>query len=152
VRTSITAAVLLAWLVAAGASAADSWDQARVTDVARQLSKAVDVLYRKANVEQLDPKGLASRADVYVVVEDLQQLKRYSSRLARDLEGGAGREATLPLVERMLDLVDRLRAARARTPILLDAAPEIEHARELGTELTRLYGTRPLPPPISAPE
>ncbi len=147
-------AVLLASLLVAGTPATQEsvlpWDQKMVTGLAESFSKAVDELYHKANVEQQDPKGLASRADVYVIVEDLKQLKRYSSRFAGDLRKGKDRDATQPLFERMLDIVQRLGGVRQKTPILMDATQEVAAAREILFLLTRYYGTSP-PPPVTPP-
>jgi hypothetical protein len=144
------AALLLAAISLAAAEPELAWDQAKVTALGADFSKAVDGLYRKANLESVEPKGAASRADVYIVVEDLQQLRRCSSRFADDLGEGKGRDDTMPLFERMLDIVQRFRGVRQKTPILLDATAEIEAARELLLQLTRYYGAPP-PPPVTVP-
>ena len=152
IRTAFGAAVLLlALAVAEPAQAIDAtaWDQARATELAVELDKAVKDLSRTANSEKLDSMNTKS-AQAFLMVEDLKSLSRYSKRLARHLGEGAGRDETARLFERMLSIVRGLRDQRGSSPVLANSSAEVDEAREVLEELAKFYG-RTLPAPVAAP-
>jgi len=152
IRTAFGVAVFLLALAATGsAQAIDavSWDQARATELAVEIDKAVKDLARTARTEQLEVQN-TKNAEAYIMVEDLKSLSRYSKRLARHLGEGAGQTDTARLFQRMLVIVRSLRDQRASSPLLANSSAEIDKAREALEELAQFYGET-LPPPVAAP-
>jgi hypothetical protein len=152
IRTAFGVALLLLTLAATGsaqAAEAVAWDQARATQLAVDLDKAVKDLSRTARTEQLEAQD-TKNAQAYLMVEDLKSLSRYSKRLARHLGEGAGQADTERLFERMLMIVRSLRDQRASSPLLANSTGEIDKAREMLEQLAQYYG-KTLPPPVAAP-
>ena len=152
IRAAFGVAVLLLALASAGpahATDAASWDQARATELAVELDKAVKALSRTANSEKLDSMNTKS-AQAFLMVEDLKSLSRYARRLARHLGEGASQADTARLFDRMLAIVRGLRDQRGSSPVLANSSAEIDEAREVLEELAQLYG-KTLPPPVAAP-
>ncbi len=97
-------AALAAWIGLAPSLAAAElakWDQPRVTGIATELADAV----AKATVEVEKQKG--GRVDVgkerayYEFREDMRLAKNTSRHLAKELQGGKGREETYPTYRRL---------------------------------------------------
>ena len=120
-----------------------------MTKLATELRVAIDALYRKARVDALDHATTQDPAN-YLLVEDLKQLRRHSQVLVRHLEAGASEKDTERLYRRLQNLVERARAGRRNSPLLVDAQAEIDQARGLFDTLGDYYGKTPAvaaPPP-----
>ncbi len=126
-----------------------TWSQEEVTVAATEFEQSVDALYKATRASQYDE--LTKRNSVYLMAEDLKRLRRFTSRLARQLREGQGQEDTAVLFDRVELLVRDLRAKRARTPILQDAQAEIEKARAELETLSRFYRAGGLPPVATPP-
>jgi hypothetical protein len=100
----LTFAAALAAVPSIASAELPKWDQARVTSIANELAEAVS----KAALEVDKQKG--SRVDVgqerayYEFREDMRLAKNTSRHLAKELEGGKGREATYPTFKRLKTL------------------------------------------------
>jgi hypothetical protein len=118
-----------------------TWEQEKVAKVAAEFVAAVDQLHNEARVESYAEDSLQS-ADMWLVVEDLKSLKRYSGQLARRLEAGEGREDTLRLFERLQMLVRSTRQHKQSAPILEGEAAQaqIAKARAILNQLNGYYG------------
>ena len=126
-----------------------TWSQEEVTAAATEFEQSVDALFRATRASQFDE--LTKRNSVYLMAEDLKRLRRFTSRLARQLREGQGQEDTAVLFDRVELLVRDLRAKRGRTPILQNAQAEIEKARAELDTLSRFYRTGGLPPVATPP-
>jgi hypothetical protein len=141
----LRAAVALALLAVPLAVRAElaKWDQTRVTAIAAELAEAV----AKASLEVDKQKG--SRVDVgkerayYEFREDMRLAKNTSRHLAKELEGGHGREETYPTFRRLKTLRNDA-AENARRADMPDATvATITAAGELLLRLRPYYEEEP---------
>lgn len=146
VPTSLRGAALalsLSLMPLGAAAELPKWDQARVSAIAKELSEAI----AKAALEVDKQKG--SRVDVgkerafYEFREDMRLAKNTSRHLAKELEGGHGREETYPTFKRMKTLRNDAveNARRADMPDSTVAA--ITAAGELLNRLHPYYEEEP---------
>lgn len=96
-------AVVLALTFSVSGGAATAWDQAKVTDLAKQVAKATVELRAIVEKNPDKPPGVARKAQ-YSAREDLRLLVSATKRLAKRLEAGAGRDETEGLYQRATDL------------------------------------------------
>ena len=145
-----TSVALIGVLAAGPASALDAqeWNQERVAELATQFSLSVDQLYASARVERYEPMQRQNR--VFLIVEDLKNLRRFSGRLARQLNEGVGREQTQPLAARIANLILDIRVKQRSAAILQNSTEEIETARGQIEAILAYYG-KSLPPVASPP-
>jgi hypothetical protein len=139
--------------LAASLGAAESepiaWDQSRVSELASQLQEAVKGLRDSAR-KQGRPTGGSGQVRAYNrLLDRLRLIEAESRHLAASLGGGAGRDETEPVFER-LDLLRRDAAEEARrlfmTKPLMD---RIETARGVLEELRPYYqGPGQAPPSV----
>ncbi len=152
VRMSIAAVLALIGVLAAGpASALDAqeWNQERVAELATQFSLSVEQLYASARVERWEP--MQRQNSVFLIVDDLKTLRRFSGRLARQLTEGVGREQTQPLAGRIANLILEIRVKQRSAAILENSTEEIDTARGQIEAILAYYG-RSLPPVASPPK
>jgi len=80
------------------------WDQARVTELAEELTKAAGDLYTAIYQQMSGQAGGQGRS--FAVLKDRVRLARSESRhLASELKAGKGHDATFPVYERLMELV-----------------------------------------------
>jgi hypothetical protein len=151
IRGTLSVLAIIGMLALAGPAAAldvQDWNQERVSELATQFQVSADKLYQSARVERYEPMQRFNK--VFLIVEDLNLLRRYASRLARQLQNGENREATEVLVERITFLVREIRVKRTGAQILENSQDEIATARAQLEEIVRYYG-KTLPPIASPP-
>jgi len=127
---------------------ATPWDQASVTALAQDLVKGVDGLRSAARAEP--PMNVASgqARSRHRLNDTLRVIENEARHLAASLEGGAGRDETLPVVERIEEL-RRVAADDARRIFMTqDLLKKITDARGALEQLRPYYGLPPLPPAI----
>jgi hypothetical protein len=119
------------------------WDQKRVTSIAQELAEAVS----KATLEVDKQKG--SRVDVgqerafYEFREDMRLAKNTSRHLAKELEGGHGREETYPTFKRLKTLRNDAAENARRADMPDDTIATISAAGELLLRLRPYYEEEP---------
>ena len=96
-------AVVLALTFSVSSGAATAWDQAKVTDLAKQVANATVELREIVEKNPDKPAGAARKAQ-YSAREDLRLLVSATKRLAKRLAAGAGRDETEGLFKRAADL------------------------------------------------
>jgi hypothetical protein len=102
------AAALLACVLAAPARAElVAWDQARVTELAKQLEVAAKALYDTFYKEPTPAVG--QRRAYYQLKQDIRNLRDQARQLSAALAKNGGQEETAPIFD---DLMDDVRAAR----------------------------------------
>jgi hypothetical protein len=142
-RTAVALA-LLAVPLAVRAELA-KWDQTRVTAIAAELAEAVS----KASLEVDKQKG--SRVDVgkerayYEFREDMRLAKNTSRHLAKELEGGHGREETYPTFKRLKTLRNDAAENARRADMPDSTVATISAAGELLLRLRPYYEEEPAP-------
>ena len=119
-----------------------SWDQARVTSIAKDLAKTVDDLYRseyKAPAESY--LGVASGGDAYhQFMDTLRRMQHESRHLAMSLEKGAGAKATTGSVKHIGELSRDL-AEYGRMMTFVNPVPaQFAKFEDLIRQLAAYYG------------
>jgi hypothetical protein len=134
---------LLATGGAALALDAEEWDQKGAAQAATEFELAVNELYESARLARFEP--MTRKNVIFLIVQDLRTLKRFSSRLAKQLHEGEGQAETAPLFDRIGVIVRDIRAKKDMAPILESSQRELDIAREKLLELSAFYGKDPLP-------
>ena len=99
-----------------------TWEQARVTEIAKQLTTATDALY-DTFVKQLRPTVASMQTNAYHRLKQWVRLLRIEAReLASSLEKGEGREETLPIYENLMQLTRSARDDAAKVFVAHDVA------------------------------
>ena len=144
-RLAVLAAVLATFslLPTAGRAQTPTWDQAAVTALAEQLFDAVKDLresLRRSNDPSID---LGQSDSTYRLLDDLRLIRSEARHLADELKKGAGREQTLPIIERIEEIRSDA-AAEARRIRLQQPTPErIAAARRVLEKIEPYYGSTP---------
>ena len=121
------------------------WDQARVTAIATELAEAV----AKASLEVDKQKG--SRVDIgqerayYEFREDMRLARNTSRHLARELQGGQGREETYPTFKRLKTLRNDAAENARRADMPEATLATITAAGELLNRIRPYYEEEPAP-------
>jgi hypothetical protein len=142
-RTALFAALTLVPLAAT--AELPKWDQPRVSAIASELAEAVS----KASIEVDKQKG--SRVDVgkerayYEFREDMRLARNTARHLAKELQGGKGREETYPIFKR-LKMLRNDAAENARRADMPEATlATITAAGELLNRIRPYYEEEPAP-------
>ena len=121
----------MALLLAAPGSRAElaTWDQAKVTALAKELQTAADALYD--TFIKKPPPSLGSKDSSYYRLKQEVRLLRVEAReLAASLENGEERQQTLPVYDHLMQLV---RIAR-------DEAAKIFNTQDVGQRAAAVRG------------
>jgi len=122
----------------AGEDGTRPWDQARVTALAEELARSLREL-RQAHRREPRP-ALGMQRSHAELQDDFRTMSMTAGRLAGQLEDGASREETLPLVQRLQTLA-RDAELRARGQHLTSSTAEpVSAAREMVARLEPYYG------------
>ena len=124
IRTAAVAACLLALAAGARAELAP-WDQAKVTDLAKQLEAASNELLRSFRAQPAPTKGSAQRRSYAVLQQDIRKLRTGTRALSTALQGGATRDQTLG---RYRSLMQIARRAQDHARSVFSGAPVAERA------------------------
>jgi len=122
IRSSVLAVCAL--VLAAGASAELApWDQAKVTELAKQLAATAADLSDSFRKMPAPTKGSSQQQSHFLLTRQLRDIRRSADALSSALQQGGDRKATLA---RYQSLMQRVRTAR-------------DHARRItaGTEVTQ---------------
>ena len=138
---TLTAALFLtclAWTLPAAAEAKE-WDQAAVTGIAKELVDAAGDLRQSVRQASPPPPGSSQRRIHFQALDDLRVIQGSIRSLARQLEGGAGRDETFPTFQRIRtlrnDIAQSARQADVREPTL----GKLETAGSLLAQLEPYY-------------
>ncbi len=155
-RFHATALVALALVLTAGAARSEdepapeeataaaaetpAWDQAQVTEIAKELAATIDPL-RTALREQPPPQRGSGQTNSQTRLRDtLRQLRNSTEQLVARLEAGAGREETFPIFQRIQEL-RRVAAEDGRRIFISDqVGTSIEATREPLGRLAPYFG------------
>lgn len=139
------AALALALLLAPVFAAAElpKWDQPRVTAIATELSESV----AKAALEVDKQKGgrveVGKERAFYEFREDMRLAKNSSRHLARELQGGKGREETYPTFKRLKTLRNDAAENARRADMPESTLAAVTAAGELLNRLRPYYEEAP---------
>jgi len=138
-RPALALVASLGMLVALPAAAEPKeWDQAAVTELAKQLAEAAGDLRQSVRRTPPPPAGSQRRVR-FQALDDLRVAENAINSLARRLESGDGREETYPTFKRIRtlrnDIAEQARRADVREPTL----SKLETARGLLEQLAPYY-------------
>lgn len=137
---------LAASLAAPARAELAAWDQAKVTALAKQLDVAskdlYDTFYKQPKV------GAGQQREYFRLKQDIRHIRNDARGLARALEGGAGREETLPAYEDLMQTVRRAQDNAARVFTTKDLQDKAAATRALLNQISRYYDAdaKPLEP------
>jgi len=137
----LAAAGLLGTPLVAEAAAAEAkeWNQAAVTELARQLAAAAgDLRSSVRRAPQMSPTA-RNRRTRYRALDDLRVMQNSVNSLVRQLEAGEGREATYPTYRRIGSLRRDIAQSARRAFITEPTLGKLEAARGLLDELAPYY-------------
>ncbi len=130
---------LLGLLVAlASAAEPKPWDQAAVTELAKQLAESAGDLRDSVRRGPTSPSASQQRVR-FQALDDLRVAANSVNSLARQLEAGAGREETYPTFRRIRMLRNDLAVQARRANITEPTLSKLETARELLEKLNPYY-------------
>jgi hypothetical protein len=118
---ALTAGLALFTALPAASAEQQEWDQAAATELAKQLAEATGSIRQAARSGERPGPGSGLRNAHLRALDDLRRLENMINRLARQLEDGAGREATYPTFRRVRALRDDL--ARTARRFIREPAP-----------------------------
>ena len=146
----LVSTALAAALFATGAPAhaeLASWDQAKVTALAKQLDTAAQALYDSFYKDQPKPTVGQERA-YYRLEQDIRHIKNDARQLSRELEKGEGRDATQPSYDDLMMGVRRAQDNAAKVFTVKDFQDKAGAARAVLNQLSPYYdaNAKPLEP------
>jgi hypothetical protein len=131
----------LAALVLPAASLASApelvWNQERVTALAQDLSKHVDVLRAGLDGRASVPEEAAARA---ALTSDVERLQLRAKELAERLAKGASREQTTALFREVEQLEGQAAEHTHAFPARFEAHVDIDQVQRITIQLARYYG------------
>ena len=138
-RPALALLACLGMLVALPALAEpNEWDQAAVTELAKQLAEAAGDL--RQSVRRAAPSNAGSQRRVrFQVLDDLRVAENAVNSLARRLESGEGREETYPTFRRIRTLRNDIAMQARRAFITEPTLSKLETARGLLAQLEPYY-------------
>ncbi len=122
-----------------------AWDQASVSEHARNLATKADAIHRDIRSRQL---GDQNRRDFYRLRETVRRIRSETARLASLLEDGGGHDETLPVFEQLGSQVRNAREIAKRMFMTTGLQDRFAAARAVLDDLAPYYDAAPLPPPI----
>lgn len=142
------AAVVVVSLLAFAASAPAElakWDQAKVTELGKQLETATGELFQSFRRQPEPTRGSPQRQRFFQLRQEVRQLRRDSRSLSRSLQRGEDQEATAPIYRSMMQTV---RAARDNARSVFSGADVQERAgvaMDILNQLTPFYDASATP-------
>jgi len=144
IRTAVVAVCLLALATAARAELAP-WDQAKVTDLAKQLEAASAELLSSFRAQPAPTRGSAQRRSHALLRQDITKLRNGARALSTALQGGATKDQTLGRYRSLMQIVrraqDHARSVFSGAPV----AQRADAAREILNQLTPFYDANAAP-------
>jgi leucyl-tRNA synthetase len=135
---ALGAAALLGLASPSATAESATWDQAKVTAIAKELADAVKDLKDVVRQNPDQVSGPQRRAQ-YAAREDLRLLSNTTRHLAMELERGEGREATLPVYRRVQTLRRDAEEDGRKAMIQTSTMEKIAVAEEILARLAPYY-------------
>jgi hypothetical protein len=148
-RLLAVAASLVAFAVSAHA-ALTAWDQAKVTELAKQLETTTQALSNSFRQQPAPTKGQPDRLTYHRLAQEVRFLRREARTLSRSLQRGADLEETLPGFESMLQTAGRAQANARRVSTVAQMHDLADQTRTILNQLGPYYQADFKP--LAAPE
>lgn len=104
VRSAVVAVSLLA-LASSAPAELQKWDQAKVTELAKQLETATSELWQSFRRQPPPTLGSAQRKSYFRLQQEIRQLRREARSLSRALQRGADFDEAEPSYRSMMQTV-----------------------------------------------
>jgi hypothetical protein len=138
-RISIASFLVLALSGAPARGDVTAWDQAKVTEIAKQLVSATQDLY-DTFYKQLPPTaGSGQSREFYRLKQVTRVMKTEARELSGQLEKGEARDQTLPSYESLMEMVRTARELGARIFATEDLKQKATAVRGLLNQLGPYY-------------
>jgi hypothetical protein len=144
-RRAALAVSLLALAAPAGAAPAQAWDQAKVTELGKQLETATDDLWQTFRRQPPPNIGSAQSRSYFRLQQQLRHLRREARSLSRALQRGAGHDEALPSFESMMQTVRSAQDESRRVFSGADVRDKAQAAREVLNQLMPYFETTATP-------
>ena len=138
-RSAVLAASLVALATPAGAAPQQAWDQAKVTELGKQLEAATDALWEAFRLQPPPNVGSVQARSYFRLRQLLRQIRREARSLSRDLQNGMGHDETLPSVESMMSTIRRAQDEARRVFSTTEVRDRAQAARDVLNQLTPYY-------------
>ena len=138
-RVSVASFLVLALSGATARADLAAWDQAKVSEIAKQLVPATKDLYDTFYQQVPPTAGSGQTKDFYSLKQVIRVMKTESRHLAGQLEKGEGHDQTLPSYESLMQLVREAREAGARIFATEDLQGKATAVRVLLNQLGPYY-------------
>jgi hypothetical protein len=146
-----SAAVLACLLVFAAGARAEllAWDQARVTELAKQLDAATSALTQSFRRQPPLTKGAPHRQRYFRLQQEVRHLDREARSMSRALQRGADLDETLPSFDSMMVTVRRAQDDARRVFTVAEMHERADAVRAVLNQLAPYFdpGFTPLEPP-----
>ncbi len=141
-RCAVLAVSTLA-LATPAAAAVETWDQAKVTELGKQLETSTNELWQTFRKEPPPTVGQGQANSFFRLQQQLRQLRSEARSLSRMLQRGAGHDETVPSFESMMQTI-RIAEENARRVFTGTAVRErAQAAREVLNQMTPFYQADP---------
>ena len=129
--------------IPASSAYADDWDQAKVTEIAKQLASSVDSVYRELNRGAAGTQLGSGQATNALRLKDRVRVARNEARhLSKALQGGKGHDDTVHAWKRLMTLVRDAREVGRKMFLEAPLQKDIEKANEFLDQLGPFYSTK----------
>jgi len=138
IRSAVVVVSLLAFAAGAPAELA-KWDQAKVTELGKQLETATNELWQSFRRQPEPTRASPQRKRFFQLRQEIRQLRREARSLSRALQRGEDQEATEPSYRSMMQTV---RAARDNARVVFSGADVQQRAGvvlDILNQLTPFY-------------
>jgi hypothetical protein len=147
-RTLATATLVLiaalGWiapsLATSETSPTQSWDQPKVTEIAKALATAANDLQLAFRREPADMMPSGDRRSRYAAKQDLRRLRSETRHLASQLEAGEGHDETIDIFLNIQSIAHSAAENGRRSRLTKPTFDRITVAREQLTQLAPYYG------------
>mgnify|MGYP003490921520 CR=1 FL=1 len=139
VRFAVVAAALVFAVAASARAEVTPWDQAKVTELAKQLETATNDLNETFRRQPVPSAGSMQSRAFFRLRHEIRSLRRESRSLSRALQAGAGHDETLPS---FMSLMQTVAAARDEAPHVFNSVDVVERsdaARAILNQLSPYY-------------
>lgn len=124
-RFAVITAVLALALATSARAEVTPWDQAKVTELAKQLEAATNALNETFRRQPTPSAGSMQSRAFFRLRHEIRSLRRDARSLSRALQTGEGHDATLPS---FMSLMQTVAAARDEAPRVFSSVDVVERA------------------------
>ena len=130
-------------LAAPVGAAVQAWDQAKVTELSKQLETATDELWQTFRKEPRPTVGQGQANSFFRLQQQLRHLRSEARSLSRMLQDGAGHDETVPSFESMMQTI-RIAEDNARRVFTgANVNERAQAARDVLNQMTPFYQADP---------